>query len=299
MREEIGLFLNYIELERNLKENSRESYRRDLERFAEYLTSRHIDTWQQVRTGELVDYLGTLSRIGLAPASTARHISTLRGFFRFLTRERIVDDNPAIRIETPRLFRNLPEILSVAEIEQIFNAIDLQQRFGQRDRAALEILYGSGLRISELIALKCSNLFLEVEHLRVVGKGGRERIVPVGEEANKHILIYLDNERRLQVGPNSRDTLILNRFGAPFSRMGMFNMVRKRVRAVGIIRRITPHTFRHSFATHLIDGGASLRAVQEMLGHADITTTQIYTQLNQSYLKSVHREFHPRERNLP
>lgn len=296
MQEALGLFLNYLSLELNLSENSSDAYRRDIEHFQEFLKTRGLGAWSDVKSTDLVDYLSLLSRLGLSPASVARHTSALRGFFKFLVRERLATRNPTARVQVPRLYRNLPQVLTVGEIDQIMNAIDLEGKFGLRDRAALEILYGSGLRISELIALECGNLFLEVEQLRVIGKGGKERIVPVSQEAIRYINLYLKQERPLYVGPQSRDVLILSRFGAPLSRMGMFNMVRKRVQSAGIVKPVSPHTFRHSFASHLVDGGASLRAVQEMLGHADISTTTIYTQLSQSYLRSVHREFHPRER---
>jgi integrase/recombinase XerD len=220
----------------------------------------------------------------------------MRGFFRFLIRERIVVANPTLHIESPRLYRNLPVVLSLDEIERILSAVDVEARCGLRDRAVLEILYGSGLRVSELINLTCGNLFLEVGHLRVHGKGGKERVVPVGDEAVHWVRRYLEEERPALANDQSHDILILNRFGRRFSSMGMFNLVRKYATAAGIDKAVTPHTFRHTFASHLVDGGASLRAVQEMLGHADISTTQIYTQLNRSYLKSVHVEFHPRER---
>jgi len=178
----------------------------------------------------------------------------------------------------------------------VLSSVKLDGRNGLRDRAAMEIMYSSGLRISELIGLTTANLFLEVGHLRVSGKGGKERIVPIGEEAVHYVRRYMEEERPALANDKSLDILILNRFGRKFSAMGMFNVVKKRVTEAGITKHVTPHTFRHSFASHLVDGGASLRAVQEMLGHADISTTQIYTQLNRSYLKSVHLEFHPRER---
>jgi integrase/recombinase XerD len=296
MQEEIGLYLNYLALELNLAENSREAYRHDVERFSEYSKSRGIKQWSEVTGSHAISYLAELGKMGLAPSSMARNISALRGFFKFLFRERIIARNPASRIQVPRLYRNLPEVLTVSEMEQILDSIDPESRYGLRDRAALELLYGSGLRISELISLESSNLFLEIEQLRVFGKGGKERVVPVSQEAKHYINRYLEEERPMLASPKSRDVLILSRFGTQMSRMGMFLVVRKRVQAAGITKSVSPHTFRHSFASHLVDGGASLRAVQEMLGHADITTTTIYTQLSQSYLRSVHREFHPRER---
>ncbi len=296
MRDEIDLFLNHIALEQNLKPNSIISYRHDLDQLAEFAGSLGIKSWHEFNKGAIITYLGHVGRIGLSATSIARRLSSLRGFFRFLVRERILSSNPSAHIESPRLYRNLPVVMSIDEVERILNAVKLDARNGLRDRAALEILYSSGLRLSELIGLTTANLFLEVGHLRVSGKGGKERIVPIGEEAVHYIRRYLEEERPGLATENSQDVLILNRFGRKFSSMGMFNLVKKRVKEAGITKHVTPHTFRHSFASHLVDGGASLRAVQEMLGHADISTTQIYTQLNRSYLKSVHLEFHPRER---
>jgi integrase/recombinase XerD len=266
MMEEVGLFLNYLALEKNLREKSIIAYRHDTEQLAQFMQQLGFKRWSEVSRSAVVEYVATQSQLGLAPTSIARRMSSLRGFFRFLIRERIVTGNPAAHIQSPRLFRNLPVILSAREIDRILTKIDLKGPGGLRDRAILEVLYGSGLRLSEVINLKGSNLYLEVGHLRVMGKGGKERLVPVGEEASDYVKRYLDEERR------------------------------KRVMKAGIRKPVTPHTFRHSFASHLVDGGASLRAVQEMLGHADISTTQIYTQLDRSYLKSVHRECHPRER---
>lgn len=296
MQEEIGLFLNHIALEKNLKHNSIVSYKNDLDQLAEFAGTLGITSWREFNTRAIISYLGYASSLGLSATSISRRMSSLRGFFRFMVRERIISSNPALHIESPRIYRSLPVVMSQPEVERILSAIDVKEKFGLRDRAALEVLYSSGLRISELINLTVANLFLEVGHIRVVGKGGKERIVPIGEEAVEFVRRYLDQERPQIAKDDSRDVLILNRFGRKLSSMGMFNLVRKRVKAAGITKHVTPHTFRHSFASHLVDGGASLRAVQEMLGHADISTTQIYTQLDRSYLKSVHREFHPRER---
>ncbi len=296
MMEEVGLFLNYLALEKNLREKSIIAYRHDTEQLAQFMQQLGFKHWSEVSRSAVIEYVATQSQLGLAPSSIARRMSSLRGFFRFLIRERIITGNPAAHIQSPRLFRNLPVILSVREIDRILTKIDLMERGGLRDRAILEVLYGSGLRLSEVINLKGSNLYLEVGHLRVMGKGGKERLVPVGEEASDYVKRYLDEERPKYAGDSSHDVLFLNRFGKSFSSMGMSKLIRKRVMAAGIRKSVTPHTFRHSFASHLVDGGASLRAVQEMLGHADISTTQIYTQLDRSYLKSVHRECHPRER---
>lgn len=296
MMEEVGLFLNYLALEKNLREKSIIAYRHDTEQLAQFMRQLGFKRWSEVSRSAVVEYVGAQSQLGLAPSSIARRMSSLRGFFRFLIRERIITGNPAAHIQSPRLFRNLPVILTVREIDRILTKISLKLRGGLRDRAILELLYGSGLRLSEVINLKGSNLYLEVGHLRVMGKGGKERLAPVGEEASHYVKRYLEEERPKYVCDDSHDVLFLNRFGKSFSSTGMSQLIRKRVLAAGIRKSVTPHTFRHSFASHLIDGGASLRAVQEMLGHADISTTQIYTQLDRSYLKSVHRECHPRER---
>lgn len=296
MDEAIGLFLNHLALERNLRPASIAAYRQDLERLRDFLKSKKITRPAETGVGDITAYFTLLTDLGLAPSSIARQMSSLRGFFRFLVRERLLEKNPTRHLQSPRLFRNLPEILSVSEIEQIISAIDPGRRFGRRNRAIVEMLYGSGLRISELVALEISHLFLEVEQVRIVGKGGKERIVPVSRPAKRAVNLYLDEERPGLATAASRDLLFLSRAGKQLTRDGMFKLVNRLVAAVGISKHVSPHTFRHSFASHLIDGGASLRAVQEMLGHADISTTTIYTHVGQSYLRSVHREFHPRER---
>ncbi|MFH2054367.1 MAG: tyrosine recombinase [bacterium] len=296
MEEAIGLFLNHLALERNLRAASVAAYRQDLERLRDFLKSIKVKSPAAVKVGDITAYFGLLTDLGLAPSSIARQMSSLRGFFRFLIRDGLIDQNPTRHLQSPRIFRNLPEILSISEIEQILGAIDPESRFGKRDLAIIEMLYGSGLRISEVISLEVSHLFLEVEQIRVVGKGGRERIVPVSRPAKRAVNLYLEEERPAVARDSSRDVLFLSRFGRPFTRDGMFKLIGRRVSAGGISKHVSPHTFRHSFASHLVDGGASLRAVQEMLGHADITTTTIYTHVGQSYLKAVHREFHPRER---
>ncbi len=298
MLEEVGLFLNFLALEKNLREKSIIAYRHDTEQLAQFIKHLGFKSWGEVTRSAVVDYVATQSQLGLAPTSIARRMSSLRSFFRFLIRERIISGNPAAHIQSPRLYRNLPVVLTVKEIERILGKINLDERNGLRDRAIIEVLYGSGLRLSELINLKCSNLYLEIGHLRIMGKGGKERIVPIGEEAIACTQRYMEEERPKLAGEKSQDALFLNRFGRSFSSMGLFNLIHKRVAAAGITKAVTPHTFRHSFASHLIEGGASLRAVQEMLGHADISTTQIYTQLDRSYLKSVHKEYHPRERKI-
>ncbi len=297
MLDEITLFLDFLSLERNLKLNTLVSYEHDIKALAAFAAEAGAKSWRDVDRHLLIEFVAESSKQGMAPSSVNRRISAIRGFFKFLIRERIVNSNPTAQLESPKLYRNLPVVLSVEEIDAILSAIDLDGRNGLRDRAAIELLYGSGLRLSELTHLTCGNLFLEVGHLRILGKGGKERLVPVGEEAISFVNRYLGEERPALANEKSHDFLILNRFGGRFSAMGMLNLVRKRVTAAGITKPVTPHTFRHSFASHLIDGGASLRAVQEMLGHADISTTQIYTHLSRSYLKSVHIEHHPRERN--
>jgi integrase/recombinase XerD len=240
-------------------------------------------------------FLQYITKLGLSPFSQARMISGLRSFFAFLKYEKAIDKDPTQLIDSPKLGRKLPDVLTVAEIEAIFDAIDMSTPEGTRNRAMLETLYSSGLRVSELINLRLSNIYFDVGFLRIVGKGEKERLVPVGRQALKHLDMYINQVRcHLSIKPGFDNYAFLGRWGRPLSRVMVFTVIRTLAAKASVNKRVSPHTFRHSFATHLIEGGADLRAVQEMLGHESITTTEIYTHLDREYLRQVITEFHPR-----
>ena len=288
-------FLNHIALEKGLADNTTLSYEVDLKRYLGFLDSRKIASVEAIDLHVIQDYTELLSNLGLSASSVARNYSSIRTFHKFLILENITGKNPTELLETPRLARKLPEVLTVDEVIEILESPDIETSDGVRDRAMLEVLYGAGLRVSELIGLKIEHVFFDEELLRVLGKGSKERIVPVGAEALVWTKRYIAITRPMVAkGLESKSQLFLNRFGKPFSRMGIYNIVRKYVDLSGINKRVYPHIFRHSFATHLLENGADLRAVQEMLGHSDISTTQIYTHVNRQYLREEYKTFHPR-----
>lgn len=287
---------NYLRLERGLSENSVLAYMGDIEKLKQFLELKAIDINPlQLSIVELQDCLEFINELGMSAYSQARMTSGLKSFFKFLLYAGEIDQDPTTLLEAPRLGRKLPDTLSIEEIDRILAAIDHSKPEGQRNRAMLETLYSSGLRVSELINLKRANVLWDVGFLRVMGKGSKERLVPIGKEALKYIRIY-ENEVRvhLDVQQGFEGILFLNRRGRQLSRQMVFMIIKDLVQTAGISKTISPHTFRHSFATHLIEGGADLRAVQEMLGHESITTTEIYTHLNRDYLRQVIQEFHPR-----
>jgi integrase/recombinase XerD len=293
----IRQFKNYLKLERSLSENSIEAYIHDVVKLQQFLGFSEPETTPlNVETSQLQKFLEYLNRdIGLTPYSQARILSGLKAFFKYLLFEEIIVQDPSQLIEGPKLGRKLPDTLNFHEIEQLLGAIDMSTGEGMRNRAILETLYSSGLRVSELTGLKLSNLYADIGFLRVIGKGNKERLIPVGREALKFISIYVNEVRcHLDIKRGNEDFVFLNRRGAPLTRVMIFTIIRDLAAHAGIKKRVSPHTFRHSFATHLIEGGADLRAVQEMLGHESITTTEIYTHLDRDYLKQVIKEFHPR-----
>lgn len=287
---------NYLRLERGLSENSVLAYMQDVEKLKQFIELKALSlTPLQVSIVELQDFLEFINELGMSAYSQARMTSGLKSFFKFLLYAGELDQDPTTLLEAPRLGRKLPDTLSIEEIDQILAAIDHSKPEGQRNRAMLETLYSSGLRVSELINLKRANVLWDVGFLRVMGKGSKERLVPIGKEALKYIRIY-ENEVRihLDVQLGFEGILFLNRRGRQLSRQMVFMIIKDLVKTAGINKTISPHTFRHSFATHLIEGGADLRAVQEMLGHESITTTEIYTHLDRDYLRQVIQEYHPR-----
>jgi integrase/recombinase XerD len=287
-------FLAYLKLERTLSDNTTAAYRSDLVRCGAYLHQQGIGGLRQVTFDHLAAYLRALYDVGLAAASIQRTVSALRGYFAFAAAEGAVDVDPTLLLESPRNTRYLPSVLTIEEIEKILAAVDTKKRGGVRDRALLETLYATGMRVSELASFSEENILWEEGLVRIFGKGAKERVVPIGGVALDWIQRYNETERPFFARPGSDSTVFLNVRGGPLTRMGIWKILRCYVTMAGIRKQVSPHTFRHSFATHLLEGGADLRTVQEMLGHANIVTTEIYTHVNREYLKEVHRTFHPR-----
>jgi integrase/recombinase XerD len=289
-------FKAFLKLERSLSDNSIEAYIRDVKKLHEYLElSGDAILPGAIRSQHIKDFLEWIHHLGVSPRSQARMISGIKAFFKYLLVEDLMDSDPTALIEAPKVSRKLPDVLSVEEIDLIIQSIDLSKKEGQRNKAILETLYSCGLRVSELINLRLSNLFFKMGYLKVVGKGHKERLVPISDRAIKEIESYFEDRRRLKtIRKEDENVLFLSRNGRKMSRVMIFNIIRQLVDTSGIKKRISPHTFRHSFATHLIDGGADLRAVQEMLGHESIITTEIYTHLDRDYLRDTIIQFHPR-----
>ncbi len=289
-------FRNYLKLERSLSDNSITAYEADIRKFVTYLDIKKVNI-SPINTSlqNLKDFLEWINELGLNARSQARIISGLKAFFKYLLLEDIIDSDPSSLLESPKLGRKLPEVLSIEEIDHIVSAIDLSQPEGQRNKAIIETLYSCGLRVSELINLKISNLYFDEGFVRVVGKGDKERLVPIGQKAIKEIRYYFQ-DRNLQsnIDKASENIVFLNRRGKQLTRVMIFTIIKRLAEKAEIKKNISPHTFRHSFATHLIDGGADLRAVQEMLGHESIITTEIYTHLDREYLRDAIIQFHPR-----
>jgi integrase/recombinase XerD len=290
----LARFTDYIALEQGLSPRTQEAYQRDLLRFAEYAESKGVGGPPDITAKLLREYVYHLKDLGLSPSSIRRNVSAVRGYFRFLTGDGIVVRDPSERLETPQKWRTLPEVLSVEEVQRLLASPTLDDSLVFRDRALLELAYGAGLRVSEWITLGVRDLMLEDGLVRVFGKGSKERLVPIGRSAIGAVAVYLRELRpRLEKG-EGKGVLFLNARGKPLTRMGAWKILRGHVDRAGIAKHVSPHTLRHSFATHLLEGGADLRAVQEMLGHVDIATTQIYTHVDREYLRQVHRSFHPR-----
>jgi integrase/recombinase XerD len=287
-------FDSFLSLEKGASPRTREAYRRDIERLVAYVEMRGAGDPSKLTSKLLRDFVYHLKDLGLAPASIRRNVSAARTYFRFLLGEGILVRDPSERLETPKRWRTLPEVLTVAEVEKLLASPSLDEPMAFRDRAMLELAYGAGLRVSEWISLPVRDVTLDEGLIRVLGKGNKERLVPIGRRAIGAVAIYLRELRPKLERGGGKGILFLNARGGPLSRMGAWNILRHHVVQAGIKKRVTPHTLRHSFATHLLEGGADLRAVQEMLGHADISTTQIYTHVDREYLRSVHRQFHPR-----
>ncbi len=289
-------FKSYLRLERSLSVNTTEAYLRDVDKLTQFFMSRTMETGPaEVTTRDLKDFLVWVNDLGMIPSTQARVLSGLKAFFKYLVLERIIDMDPSALLESPKIRRKLPDTLNILEINSLMEGIDLSKPEGMRNKAMLETLYGSGLRVSELTGLKISNLHLDIEFIKIVGKGNKERLVPIGSEAIKFLRMYLDEIRvHIKIKAGKEDFVFLNRRGHPLSRIMVFLIIKDLAKKAGLSKNISPHTFRHSFATHLIEGGADLRAVQEMLGHESITTTEIYTHLDRDYLRETIVQYHPR-----
>jgi len=289
-------FKQYLKLEKSLSPNSIDAYMRDIEKLHQYLDIMGDTTPpENITLNQLEQFVQYIHKLGLNDRSQARIISGVKAFYKYLLMEDVMNHDPTELLEGPKLSRKLPDTLSIDEINAVISSLDLSTPEGTRNKAMLETLYSCGLRVSELINLKISNLFLDVEFIKVVGKGNKERLIPIGSDAIKYINIYRNTTRnQIEIKKGSEDYLFLNRRGKQLSRVMVFLIIKDCVAKAGITKSISPHTFRHSFATHLVEGGADLRAVQEMLGHESITTTEIYTHLDREYLRETIARFHPR-----
>ena len=295
------LFNNFLRTEKSLSENSINSYNFDLDRFFTYVCDIElIDSIEKINESTISDYIRylknstTKNKKRYSEKSINRFISSLKSFFNFLLFEKVISINPLENIETPKTSSILPTVLTINEIDKVLKKPDVKDKLGLRDKAILETMYATGLRVSELINLEISNIFFDDGFVRVIGKGSKERIVPIGRSALKYITKYIKDSREFLKNSRSENYLFLNFRGSKLSRMGIWDIVRKYYKLAKIDKEIHPHTLRHSFATHLLEGGADIRIIQEMLGHADISTTQIYTHIDKEYLIEVHKSFHPR-----
>lgn len=287
-------FLDYITVEKGLSKNTREAYGIDLSKFITYLGQKGIKDIDSVRRNNITDYLMSEKEKGISPNSLSRNLVAIRMFFRFLVMNNYVEDDITSVLDSPRLWKILPEVLSVKEVEQLLKGPDSRKRFRLRDKALLELMYAAGLRVSEAAGLSTSDINMDMGFLRCMGKGSKERIVPLGRPSIFAVRNYIKKERSGLMKDLLSGNVFLTQQGKPFTRQGIWKLIKDYARIAGIKKNITPHTLRHSFATHLLSNGADLRVVQELLGHSDITTTQIYTHVDKNRLKAIHKKFHPR-----
>ncbi|MGG2095608.1 site-specific tyrosine recombinase XerD [Bacillus sp. S13(2024)] len=295
MEDQLQDFIHYMVVEKGLAQNTVVSYERDLKSYTKYLQKvEQITSFHDVARMHIVNFLHHLKDNGKSSKTMARHIASVRSFHQFLLRERVVEHDPSVHIETPQGERKLPKVLSINEVEALLQTPKGTSAFGIRDKAMLELLYATGLRVSELIELNLSDVHLTMGFVRCVGKGNKERIIPLGSLATEAIQYYIEKGRPELLGKKMVEALFLNHHGNRLSRQGFWKILKRLAQEANIQKELTPHTLRHSFATHLLENGADLRAVQEMLGHADISTTQIYTHVSKARLKDVYKQFHPR-----
>jgi integrase/recombinase XerD len=297
MKNHLEEYLHYLKIERGLSENTIQSYKRDLSQYFSFLDEQEISSWEQVNRYLVLDFLEFLRNEGKSSATIIRMVSSLRKFHQFLRQERMTDNDPMQHIDTPKKTQRLPKTLSIKEVEKIIESPDTNDALGIRDRAILEVMYATGLRVTELITLKLDDLHLSLGLLQTVGKGDKERIIPLGDVAIKWVNLYLEKSRPELLAKNKKDKtsiLFLNYKGEGFTRQGIWKNLKVYVTQAGIEKEVTPHTLRHSFATHLLENGADLRVVQELLGHADISTTQIYTHISKKRMADVYKTYFPR-----
>jgi len=294
MEEHLDRFMHFLAVEKGLARNTLSSYSHDLQKFGQFLSAEGVEKVEDVLELHVLSFLRYLRENGLSSRSVARTLVVVRSFFRFLLSEKIISANPMRSIESPRFRFGLPDTLSVEDVDSLLSQPSLQDVLGQRDAAMLHLLYATGLRVSELVAVKAGDVNLTVGYLRTMGKGAKERIIPVGEAARERITTYLTIMRPRLLKGRKSPFLFVNRSGNRLSRQGFWKIIRKYAGTAGITKKITPHTLRHSFASHLLERGADLRSVQLMLGHADISTTQIYTHVTGERLKAIHKKYHPR-----
>ncbi|MCX5703341.1 MAG: site-specific tyrosine recombinase XerD [Candidatus Omnitrophica bacterium] len=294
MKELIDAFLNYLSVERGLSHNTLVAYRDDLNRYTDFLKGRHIDTLFKIAKNDITDFMLSQKDRGVSVNSIARRLAAIRMFHRFLTRERLSKSDPSNLIDSPKLWKKIPDTLSLNEVNTLLSQPNIRDKQGLRDKAILETLYATGMRVSEAVNLKQDNVNLDIGFLRCIGKGNKERVIPIGAKAISSIKRYLEISRPQLLKKEPSQLLFLNRFGRRISRQSLWKMIKKYAKGARIKKSIGPHILRHSFATHLLERGADLRAVQEMLGHSNISTTQIYTHINKERLKTIHRMFHPR-----
>jgi integrase/recombinase XerD len=292
----IKRFLIYLRLEQSLSDNSVEAYMHDIELLMQYLESiNHSKSLKDINQENIENFLAYLYDLGLSANSQARILSGIKKFYAYLLQEKLVTENPTQLISSPSIGRHIPDVLSYEEICSMIDCIDLSLPFGHRNKAIIEIMYGCGLRVSEVTSLKISNIYFEDEFIRIFGKGDKERLIPISQSIIKTLNLYIDGERKFQnINPKHTDTLFINRRGSGLSRQMVFLIIKDLAEKAGIKKNIGPHTIRHSFATHLLEGGADLRAVQQMLGHSSISTTEIYTHISDQYLREIISIFHPR-----
>lgn len=297
MKNHLEEYLHYLKIERGLSENTIQSYKRDLSQYFSFLDEKEISSWEQADRYLVLDFLEFLRNEGKSSATIIRMVSSLRKFHQFLRQERMTDNDPMQHIDTPKKTQRLPKTLSIKEVEKIIESPDTNDALGIRDRAILEVMYATGLRVTELITLKLDDLHLSLGLLQTVGKGDKERIIPLGDVAIKWVNLYLEKSRPELLAKNKKDKtniLFLNYKGEGFTRQGIWKNLKVYVTQAGIEKEVTPHTLRHSFATHLLENGADLRVVQELLGHADISTTQIYTHISKKRMADVYKTYFPR-----
>ncbi|WP_353892339.1 site-specific tyrosine recombinase XerD [Proteinivorax hydrogeniformans] len=294
MKEQVYDYLDYLKVERGLADNTLESYKRDLNKFMSFLDKQGFSSWQDITRQQIISYLLELQTLGLASSTVSRNLASIRSFFSYLNFENLLQKDPASDLDSPKIDKKLPKVISTEEVESLLNQPDLKEKSGIRDRAMLELLYATGLRVSEMISLDINDVNLDLGFLRCFGKGSKERIVPLGKLAIEYLSTYINTARGKMIKNINQEALFVNFHGNRLTRQGFWKILKKYAKKGNIHADITPHTLRHSFATHLLENGADLRSVQEMLGHADISTTQVYTHVTQKRLKQVHKEFHPR-----